>query len=55
MHPDDYQTLIHEADALDENARLLRLFDLEPVLAAEADSPQKHRALAYIRPLAKVS
>ena len=48
MHPDDYQTLIHEADALDESARLLRLFDLEPVLAAEADSPQKHRALAYI-------
>ena len=48
MHPDDYQTLIHEADALDENARLLRLFDLEPVLTAEADSPQKHRALAYI-------
>lgn len=48
MHPDDYQTLIHEAGALNENARLLRLFDLEPVLTAEADSPQKHRALAYI-------
>lgn len=48
MNTDNWQTLLDEADALNHNARLLRLFELEPVVAAAADSAQKQRALARI-------
>ena len=45
---DQLTALAEAADAPDSNSRLLRMFELEPVIAAEPDSPQKHRALARV-------
>ena len=46
MNPDTLIPLVEAADALDSNSRLLRMFELEPLIAAEPYSPEKHRALA---------
>ena len=48
MNPDTLIPLVEAADALDSNSRLLRMFELEPLIAAEPDSPEKHRALARV-------
>ena len=56
MNPDTLIPLVEAADALDRNSRLLRMFELEPLIAAEPDSPEKHRALARChsrRPIAR--
>lgn len=45
---DQLTALAEAADAPDSNSRLLRMFELEPVIAAEPDSPEKHRALARV-------
>lgn len=45
---DQLTALAEAADALDSNSRLLRMFELEPIIAAEPDSPEKHRALARV-------
>ena len=48
MNTDAINNLVEEADALDPNSRLLRMFEIEPLIAAAADSPEKHRALARV-------
>ena len=48
MPPDTLTALVAEADQLDTNSRLLRMFELEPIITAAPDSPQKHRALARV-------
>ena len=48
MNTDAINNLVEEADALDPNSRLLRMFEIEPLIAAAADSPEKHRAFARV-------
>ena len=48
MTPNTPIALVEAADALDSNNRLLRMFELEPIIAATPDSPEKHCALARV-------
>ncbi len=48
MNADAINNLVEEADALDPDSRLLRMFEIEPLIAAAPDSPEKHRALTRV-------